>query len=73
MAYDLRMLRAVSPMQTVIDPLYLRFMPSMTSRLIVVSAAGQVQLLDTIALAEPKICLLQVECPGEYLSPIFNT
>ncbi|XP_060522024.1 PAN2-PAN3 deadenylation complex catalytic subunit PAN2 [Cylas formicarius] len=64
MVYDLRMLRAVSPMQTVIDPLYLRFLPSMTSRLAVVSAAGQVQLLDTIALAEPKICLLQVESPG---------
>lgn len=64
MAYDLRMLRAVSPMQTVIDPLYLRFLPSISSRLAVVSAAGQVQLLDTIALAEPKICLLQVECPG---------
>ncbi|CAH1129083.1 unnamed protein product [Ceutorhynchus assimilis] len=63
-AYDLRMLRGVSPMQTVLDPLYLRFMPSMTSRLVVVSAAGQVQLLDTIALAEPKICLLQIECPA---------
>lgn len=64
MVYDLRMLRAVSPMQTVVDPLYLRFMPSITSQLVVVSAAGQAQLLDTIALAEPKICLLQVDCPA---------
>ncbi|XP_019760308.1 PAN2-PAN3 deadenylation complex catalytic subunit PAN2 isoform X1 [Dendroctonus ponderosae] len=64
MVYDLRMLRAVSPMQTVLDPLYLRFMPSITSRLVVVSAGGQVQLLDTIALAEPKICMLQVDCPA---------
>jgi len=68
MVYDLRMLRAVSPMQTVVDPLYLRFMPSITSQLVVVSAAGQAQLLDTIALAEPKICLLQVDCPGEIFS-----
>ncbi|XP_066260794.1 PAN2-PAN3 deadenylation complex catalytic subunit PAN2 [Euwallacea similis] len=64
MVYDLRMLRAVSPMQTVIDPLYLRFLPSITSQLVVVSVGGQVQLLDTIALAEPKICLLQVDCPA---------
>ncbi|XP_076249943.1 PAN2-PAN3 deadenylation complex catalytic subunit PAN2 isoform X1 [Rhynchophorus ferrugineus] len=64
MAYDLRMLRAVSPMQTVIDPIYLKFMPSISSKLAVVSVGGQVQLLDTIALAEPKLCLMQVECPG---------
>lgn len=64
MVYDLRMLRAVSPMQTVLDPMYLRFIPSISSRLAVVSALGQVQLLDTIALAEPKLCLLQMENPG---------
>lgn len=57
------MLRAVSPMQTILDPMYLRFIPSISSRLAVVSAMGQVQLLDTIALAEPKICLLQMDNP----------
>lgn len=62
--YDLRMMRAIAPIQTVTDPLYLRFMPSVNSRLAVVSALGQIQLLDTIALAEPRICLLQMESPG---------
>ncbi|KAJ8980961.1 hypothetical protein NQ317_013413 [Molorchus minor] len=64
MVYDLRMLRAVSPMQTVIDPFFLKFIPSISSRMAVVSAVGQVQLLDTIALVEPRLCLLQMENPG---------
>ncbi|XP_056642212.1 PAN2-PAN3 deadenylation complex catalytic subunit PAN2 isoform X1 [Diorhabda sublineata] len=64
MVYDLRMLRAVSPMQTVIDPFFLKFVPSISSRLAVVSVIGQIQLLDTIALAEPKLCLFQMENPG---------
>ncbi|KAJ8946329.1 hypothetical protein NQ318_004219 [Aromia moschata] len=64
MVYDLRMLRAVSPMQTVIDPFFLKFIPSISSRLAVVSAMGQIQLLDTIALAEPRLCLLQMDNPG---------
>lgn len=64
MVYDLRMLRAVSPMQTVLDPFFLKFIPSISSRLAVVSVMGQIQLLDTIALVEPKLCLFQMENPG---------
>ncbi len=65
MVYDLRMMRAVSPMQTMLDPLYLRFMPSVSSRLAVVSALGQVQLMDTITLVKPRVCLMQVDTPGK--------
>ncbi|XP_050298405.1 PAN2-PAN3 deadenylation complex catalytic subunit PAN2 isoform X2 [Anthonomus grandis grandis] len=75
MVFDLRMLRAITPIQTVIDPLYLRFMPLITSKLVVVSASGQAQILDTIALETPKICLLQVDCPGAmiYSFDVSNT
>lgn len=65
MVYDLRMLRAVSPMQTVIDPFFLKFIPSISSQLAVVSAMGQIQLLDTIALAQPKLCLFHMENQGK--------
>lgn len=62
--YDLRMMRAVNPIQTVVDPMYLRFLPLGSSRLAVVSAAGQLQLLDTVAFTEPRLCLVQMENPG---------
>lgn len=72
MVYDLRMMRAVSPIQTVLDPLYLRFLPSVSSRLAVVSAMGQAQLVDTVALSEPRLCLLQMDTGGKNVVNIFN-
>ncbi len=43
MVYDLRMMRAVTPLQVHVDPLFLRFIPTYTSRLAIISQTGRNQ------------------------------
>uniref|UniRef100_A0A670HY15 PAN2-PAN3 deadenylation complex catalytic subunit PAN2 n=1 Tax=Podarcis muralis TaxID=64176 RepID=A0A670HY15_PODMU len=51
--YDLRMLRAITPLQVHIDPLFLKFIPTYTSRLAIISQTGQCQFCEPTGLANP--------------------
>ncbi|XP_023706705.1 PAN2-PAN3 deadenylation complex catalytic subunit PAN2 isoform X2 [Cryptotermes secundus] len=64
MVYDLRVMRAVTPIQVMLNPLLLRFLPSFSSRLVTVSALGQMQLVDTVALSQSNLCLYQINTAG---------
>ncbi|XP_048097252.1 PAN2-PAN3 deadenylation complex catalytic subunit PAN2 isoform X2 [Alosa alosa] len=51
MVYDLRMMRAITPLQVHVDPLFLRFIPTYTSRLAIISQSGQCQFCEPTGLA----------------------
>nr|XP_014348135.1 PREDICTED: PAB-dependent poly(A)-specific ribonuclease subunit PAN2 [Latimeria chalumnae] len=53
MVYDLRMMRSITPLQVHIDPLFLRFIPTYTSRLAIISQTGQCQFCEPTGLASP--------------------
>ncbi|XP_051947344.1 PAN2-PAN3 deadenylation complex catalytic subunit PAN2 isoform X1 [Xyrauchen texanus] len=51
MVYDLRMMRAITPLQVHVDPLFLRFIPTYTARLAIISQTGQCQFCEPTGLA----------------------
>lgn len=73
--HDLRMLRSpIAPIQVLIQPYMLRFLPQEYNRLAVISAMGQIQLVDTVELTEPRVCMYQVSriCDRQKVNEIFS-
>lgn len=62
--YDVRMLRALSPVPVVGEPFLLRFLPAFSSQLAVISAMGQLQIVDAAAPAASALQLFQVNNEG---------
>lgn len=62
--YDLRVLRSLAPIQVSIDPIMLKFLPSFSSRIAVLSPTGQMEILETQALSSANIMIYQVTSNG---------
>ncbi|KAH9513218.1 poly(A)-specific ribonuclease [Bulinus truncatus] len=68
MVYDMRVMRAMAPIQVSIDPTFLRFVPTIPNHLIVVSQMGSFQLVETISGGAPNTCLsYPVDTHGAYI------
>ena len=70
MVYDLRILRSVNPIQCLVEPCQLRFLQGSdlsTDKIVVMSACGQVQLVDTIDVDNAKLDVFQLDTQGRKL------
>ncbi len=70
MVYDLRMMRALSPVQLLIEPCFLHYLPICSSVVAVASQSGCFQLTDT-NLMSPS-AFYQAQCPPIGLATTFS-
>lgn len=68
MVFDLRMMRSMSPFHLPIEPLFVRYVPTFSNRVIAMSQSGHFQLVDPGGLmTADDIVLYQVNIVGEML------
>ena len=65
--FDIRILRPVSPIPVLIDPMMLKFLPACESMFSVISPLGEMQILDTVAVSEPDVFLYQVTILSSFI------
>lgn len=68
MVYDMRVMRAMSPIQVVIDPMFLKFIPSFSNRIALVSQAGQFQVIETTAMTPSSMMMYPINTQGGFVT-----
>ncbi|XP_071966224.1 PAN2-PAN3 deadenylation complex catalytic subunit PAN2-like [Antedon mediterranea] len=69
--YDLRVMRPITPLQIPIEPVFLRYVPTYSNRLAVISQSGQFQLLDPGGLVTAEsMFLYQINTGGHMISAV---
>lgn len=58
--FDLRMMRSVTPIQSLVQPSFVRFIPTYTRRLIIISDTGQFILIEDNAAITPSTPIYQL-------------
>nr|XP_026693869.1 PAN2-PAN3 deadenylation complex catalytic subunit PAN2 isoform X1 [Ciona intestinalis] len=66
--YDLRMLRSLTPIQSIVQPSFLRFMSTYTRRMLVTSQSGQFLLIEDNALVTPTTPIYQTNLIGSNIT-----
>ncbi|XP_024662259.2 PAN2-PAN3 deadenylation complex catalytic subunit PAN2-like [Maylandia zebra] len=67
MVYDLRMMRAATPLWVHVDPFFVRFLPTYTSRLAIISQTGECQFCEPTGLAN-MADIFHVNTNGHFLT-----
>ncbi|VDI60303.1 PAB-dependent poly(A)-specific ribonuclease subunit 2 [Mytilus galloprovincialis] len=68
MVYDMRVMRAMAPIQIIMDPMFLRFVHIYSNKLMIVSQAGQFQIIDTNSLAPTPLSMQPVNTHGSFIT-----